>query len=121
MVRLSAHGEIRAMKTRFNGTKTVSQLAKTSKRFLGSLMILVVCLMGILYMAQMTSVATKGYEIEKYEKKLNDLKRENQKLQVKLAELGSIENFEEASGRFSKIEAKDVSYIVAGISVAMER
>jgi hypothetical protein len=77
--------------------------------------------MGIFYMMQMTSVATKGYDMGKYEKKLNELKRENQKLQVRLAELGSIENFEEASSKFSKIEAKDVNYIVTGSSVAMER
>jgi len=121
MVRLSAHGEIRAMKTRLSGTKTVSQFAKTSKTFFGSVMIVLVCLMGVFYMVQMTTVATKGYEMEKYEKKLNELKRENQKLQVKLAELGSIENFEEASGKFSKIEAKDVSYVVTDSSVAMER
>jgi len=121
MVRLSAHGEIRTLKRRFNGTRTVSQLAKTSKRFLGVVLVVFVCFIGILYMVQMTSVATKGYEIEKYENKLNDLKRENQKLQVELAELGSIENFEEASSKFSKIEAKDITYAVTGSSVAMER
>lgn len=121
MVRLSAHGEIRTVRTRFSGTKTASQLARTSKAFFGSIMVVSVCLMVVFYMVQMTAIATKGYEIEKYEKKLNELKRENQKLQVELAELGSIENFEETSGKFSKIEAKDVNYIIAGSSVAMDR
>jgi len=43
----------------------------------------------------------KGYEMEKYEE-TNELKRENQKLQVKLGGMGSIENFWRGKRKFSK-------------------
>lgn len=120
MVRLSARGEVLAIK-RFSKTRTVSQIAKTSNRFAGTVMIALACIMGIVYMTQMIAVSTKGYEMEKYENKLNELKKENQKLQVRLAELSSINNFEEASSKFSKIDAKDVRYIINDSAVAMGR
>lgn len=81
-----------------------------------------VCVVVISYILQMTSVSTKGYEIESYEKKLEDLKRENQKLQIELADLNSIYNIEETSSKLSKVSPKDINYIISSTGVvAMER
>lgn len=112
---------IRPSLVRRNGIKTVSQLFSASRRYFSVIVIFSVVFLGISYILQLTTVSTKGYEIERNEKRLNELKRENQKLQVQLADLSSIENFEKAGGKLNKVESQDISYIVVSTSVAMER
>ncbi len=110
------------MKNRIGKTRTVSQLTVESKRVLSFFLVAFVCVAATSYILQMTSVSTKGYEVERYEKKLEDLKRENQKLQIELADLNSIYKIEESSKRLSKVSPKDINYIISSTGVvAMER
>jgi cell division protein FtsB len=122
MPRIAVYNRTKAMKNRTGKAKTVSRLLGESKRVLSFFLVIFVSVVVISYILQMTSVSTKGYEIESYEKKLDHLKRENQKLQVELADLNSIYNIEEASNRLSKVSPKDINYIISSTGVvAMER
>lgn len=122
MPRITAYNRTRIMSNRASKTRTVSQLTVESKRVVSFFLAAFVCLVVISYILQMTSVSTKGYEIESYEKKLEDLKRENQKLQIELADLNSIYNIEETSSKLSKVSPKDINYIISSTGVvAMER
>ncbi len=111
MARLFAHNK---NKYKRNGVAaTVSQKTKEGKKAIGFALFVLIGIVGFLYISQITSVSTKGYEISKYEKKLEELKKENQNLQIRLAELNSIYNLEKESLKFSKIDSKDISYIVS--------
>jgi cell division protein FtsL len=122
MPRVTAYNRIKTIKNRTVKARTVSQLTVESKRILSFFLVSFVGVIVISYVLQMTSVSTKGYEIERYEKKLENLKKENQKLQIELADLNSIYNIEEASRKLSKVGPKDINYIISSTGVvAMER
>ena len=102
--------------------RTVSQKAKESKFTVSMFSVALVCVAGLLYIFQISGVATKGYEIEDYEKTLSELQRENQKMQIEIADLKSMDNLENESGKLSAIDYKDIIYITSiSSAVAMER
>lgn len=122
MPRITANNQIRIARNRIGKTRTASQVTVESKRVLNFFLVVFVCIVAVSYILQMTSVSTKGYEVERYEKRLEDLKRENQKLQVQMADLNSIYKIEEAGNRLSKVSPKDINYIISSTGVvAMER
>lgn len=98
--------------------KPLSQKAAEGKATVGVLAVALVCAVGLLYVFQISGVATKGYEVENYEKRLFDLRKENQKMLVKIADLKSIDNLENESGKLTAVDYKDISYITS-ISGAM--
>ena len=101
--------------------KTVSCRIKESKLTLGFFAVLLICAMGFIYMSKINNVATKGYEIENYEKKLIELKKEKQKMTVELADLKSIEILDNKDNGFIAINHKDVFYVTSTSSaVAMK-
>jgi len=101
--------------------KTVSQKIKISEKLIGFSVAALICIIGLLYIFQTNSVATKGYDLEKYEKKLADLQKENQKMIIELADLESMNNLENKTNEFCAINYKDINYVAStsGI-VAME-
>ena len=102
--------------------RTVSQKAKESKFTVSMFSVALICVAGLLYVFQISGVATKGYEIENYEKTLSELHRENQKMQIEIADLKSMDNLENESEKLSAIDYRDIIYItsISGV-VAMER
>lgn len=101
---------------------TVSKKTKEGKKVIGFALFVLIGVFGFLYISQITNVSTKGYEINKYEKKLEELKKENQDLQIRLAELNSIYSLEKESSKLSKIDSKDINYVVSTSDVvAMDR
>ena len=101
--------------------KTVSCRIKESKLTLGFFVVLLICVMGFMYMSGMNNVATKGYEIESYEKRLFELKKEKQRMMVELADLKSIEIFDNEDSGFIAINHKDIAYVTSTSSaVAMK-
>ncbi|NOQ67842.1 hypothetical protein GQ568_00185 [Patescibacteria group bacterium] len=100
---------------------TVSQRIKKGEEILGMFFVAVIILMSIMYIYQMSSVATNGYEIEKYEDSLAGLKKENQKMTIELADLKAMHNFED-DNELIAIEYCNVSYITSSSSaVAIQR
>lgn len=114
--------EKRKMTFRNVKRKTVSQKLRESESFLGMLFVVFICVASVSYILQTNSLATRGYEVEEYEKKLNDLKYDNQVMKNQEAELRSIKNLETEQGRLSAIASSDIDYVtLGGSSVAMRK
>lgn len=56
---------------------------------LGVITIVIIFLMSLLYLAQANSTATKGYEIEREQEKIDKLNSQSEKLELEMAQLRS--------------------------------
>ena len=101
--------------------KTISQKIRESKFTVSMFAGVLVCAAGLIYISQISGVATKGYEIGNYEKTLFELQRDNKKMLVEMADLKSMNNLENESGKLSVINYEEINYITSVSSaVAME-
>ncbi len=98
-----------------NGTKkiTVSQRIKKGEKILGIFIIAIILSTSLIYIFQMSSIATNGYEIEKYENRLTDLKKENQEMTIEIADLKAMHNLENNNNEFVTVEYSNIAYIVS--------
>ncbi len=104
--------------------RTVSQKVKESELLIGFVVVCAVLTLSVFYIYQISSIATNGYEIEEHEKRLDELKKNNQKINIKLADLKSIINFENENGNrdLVSIEYDSINHITSSSSVvALER
>ena len=108
-------------KKRNKRRRTVSQKAKESKFTVSIFTVVLICAAGLLYIFQISGVATKGYEIGNYEKMLFELQKENQKMLIEIADLKSMNNLENESKKLSVIDYKNIIYVTSiSSAVAME-
>lgn len=75
---------------------------------------------GALYLFQVNSIATKGYEIRDLESRINELHKENKKMEIREVELRSMYNIEKASQDLNLVNSKEVTYIEINGPVAMK-
>ncbi|MCK5475433.1 MAG: hypothetical protein KAI71_02525 [Candidatus Pacebacteria bacterium] len=97
---------------------------KESELLIGFVVVCVILTLSMFYIYQISSIATNGYEIEEYERKLDELKKDNQKINIKLADLKSIINFENENVNkdLISIEYDNINHITSSSSVvALER
>jgi cell division protein FtsB len=124
MARLLTFRNLKARRSgaRIKRIRTVSQRSKEGKRALGFVVAILVCALGLLYIFQINNMATKGYEVEDYEKKLSSVKKENQKMMVRLADLESMYEVEsKTKKKLQIVNPNDITYITSSSSVvAME-
>jgi len=69
--------------------------------------------MGISYLVLINSRVSKAFEVEKMEKKITVLKKQNQNLQQKVAEMQSIQNIQDGTNETGLVPAGSVVYIGA--------
>jgi hypothetical protein len=82
-------------------------------------MIGLIVLFGVLFVAKVSSVSTKGFEISDLEKSVQELERENQKLNVKIAEHRSMESIQTRLGDMNMVAASNIEYVnLVGNAVA---
>lgn len=95
---------------------------------LGIITIVIILLMSLLYLVQANSTATKGYEIEKEQERINTLDSQSEKLELEMARLRSTKeldglpeklNLKPLEGELSSIQFASET-AVAGISPANE-
>ena len=68
-------------------------------------------LVCVVYLGVINISAVKGYEIRKVENKITELKKENKKLQIEVAELTSTYSIKDEADNLNMVEAEDVVYI----------
>lgn len=73
-----------------------------------------------IYLYYTNSSAAKGYQIRQVEKEISDLKKENEQLKIREAELKSLYNIEELSRELNMAKAVQVSFIEEKSPVAMK-
>ena len=92
----------------------------------GSLMIGVILLglsvfiLGVVYLYQINSIVTRGYDIRDMESQIKDLKQENDKLKIKEVELKSMYNIEKSMKDLDLVSSQAVSYLEMEKPVAMK-
>lgn len=92
---------------------TVSQKMKKSKKMFGVFFMVIIIAMSLGYVFQISSIATNGYEVEKYENQLINLKKENQKIVIELADLKAMRNLENDNSDLVAVERDNISYITS--------
>jgi cell division protein FtsL len=88
-------------------------------RILGTL-ISVVIILGLSYGIIANKVVTTGYDIKSTEKKLSDIKNENDELRIIISELKSVRILEERIVEIGMREPIDVDYMSIGREVALK-
>jgi len=83
-------------------------------------LVLMICASGVMYIFQVNKLATIGYEIKQREKTIDDLKKENEQLKVKAAELKSIYQLETKKEEMQMKKPDQVSFIEMETPVAMK-
>jgi len=93
--------------------------ARVGRVTLNFLLVVFIAALGVFYIFEVNSNATKGYEIRSLEKKVQELKDSQERLKIKEAELKSMYNIEERTKNLNMVAPKDVSYLTLPGSVAM--
>lgn len=102
--------------------KTASQKTRKNEPLLVFTMAFFLCFIGISYILQTNSIATRGYEVEQYESELGKLKNDNQNMKNQAAELMSMKNLEGEKGKLSAMVPSDINYVATGnTAVAMRQ
>ncbi len=77
-------------------------------------------LFGVLFIWKTSTASTKGYELNDYEKQINSLEQENQRLQLQIAEIQSLKNIEKRIPELGMVVADSAEYaLLTGSSVAL--
>ena len=75
---------------------------------------------GIMYVAQTSSVSTKGYDINDLQRKITNLERENDRLGYQIAQNRSMQSIQARLAGMDLVAADDVEYTtLVGSTVAL--
>jgi cell division protein FtsL len=77
-------------------------------KFLVMFLCVAVC---AVYLGIINTTAVKGYEVRKFEQKIDQLKKDNKQLQIEEAELNSFYNIKDNIEGLNMVPASDVVYI----------
>jgi hypothetical protein len=81
-----------------------------------------VIVFGVMYLGQINSMATRGYELKALELKRAELSKANKELEVKAAQAQSTENILSKIEALNLVKVSNVSYISAtSTSVALAK
>lgn len=87
----------------------------------GFLVIAAVFLAVFFYLYCVNSSAVKGFQIRQAEKEMLELKKQNDQLKIKEAELNSLYYIEESSKKLNMADLKKVSYVEQKGPMALNR
>jgi cell division protein FtsL len=95
---------------------------KNIKGFINSTVLIIALLFvcGAIYLYSINNSAVKGYQVKQVEKEIQDLKKQNDDLKIKEAELKSLYHVEESSKNMNMEDLKNISYIEETGPVAMK-
>lgn len=103
----------------FNIVRTKSSVFKQeaskkikTKKLLVMFLIFSIGILVILYVLQVNSAATKGYEIRGLKKRINELSDQNRALQVDISNLKSINILQSKTESFNMTEAENIEYVI---------
>lgn len=65
---------------------------------------------GVLYVINLSTMSTKGYDITDLQKKIISLERENQKLEIKIAKNSSMRSIQEKLDNMDMVVAENIEY-----------
>jgi hypothetical protein len=74
---------------------------------------------GLLYISQSNQMATSGYDIAKLESQANQLKADNERLQIEASRLQSIQQIDAGIKDAGMVTVKKINYLPGGTNVAL--
>lgn len=80
----------------------------------------VLLLFTVLYVTQISSISTKGYDMNERQESITELKRENQKLEFAIAQHRSLQSIQARLGTLDLVAADNVEYATL-VGTAMAR
>ncbi|OGL73501.1 hypothetical protein A3F28_01845 [Candidatus Uhrbacteria bacterium RIFCSPHIGHO2_12_FULL_57_11] len=86
-----------------------------------SVLIALLAILGIAYLIELNLISQRGFEARRLEKRLGYLHETNTKLQLKLAELESINGIQERIAELGMVPVGPVEYVSAGATVVARR
>jgi hypothetical protein len=75
--------------------------------------------LGLLYLSQSNQMATSGYDIAKLESEQQQLKDDNERLQIEASRLQSIQQIQSGIKNSGMVQVKTINYVPGGTSVAL--
>lgn len=105
-----------------NTKRKTNTKKKSIKGFINSAVLIfsIILISGVAYLYSINSSAVKGYQVKQIEKEIQELKKENENLKIKEAQLKSLYHIEESSKNLNMGDLKNISYIEESGSVAMK-
>ena len=91
--------------------KTIKKKLTTGPVTLAIITVILFCVLGMLFLAQVFQSQTKSYETVELNKKAAELKTQNRELEIKTAELRSITNIEKSAKQLNLVKTKNIVYI----------
>ncbi|MBD3359528.1 MAG: hypothetical protein GF365_02370 [Candidatus Buchananbacteria bacterium] len=121
MSKFMISAKLHDLKEKFYKKNILTKYQLNSRSWLIVLMILI-GVSGLLYLAQINGLATKGYEIKDLEEKSAELRDKNKKLKLQITDLRSTARLNQAVKELEMVEVARVEYLKAnGTSVAINR
>jgi cell division protein FtsL len=88
---------------------------KWKKMFLSTtfrvVLLALIAAFGIIYLIEMNSISTSGYQISKLKNKINKLETKNRQLRVKIAQKKSLQSITKRVKKYDFIQADKIAYI----------
>lgn len=91
--------------------KTVGATFKTGPVTLAIVTVVVVCMVGFFFLAQVFDSSTKGLEISSLRRQAEDLRKENTQMASEAARLKSFQNIEEEAKKLNLVGTNHVVYL----------
>ena len=91
--------------------KTIRGKLATGPVTIAVVTVVLFCVLGLLFLAQVFQSQTKGYDLVELNERIEDLKDDNKELEIKAAELRSIDKIKESAEQLNLVETKDIVYI----------
>lgn len=73
---------------------------------------------ALVYLISVTSVSAQGFQITTLQKHIEEAQRENEKMELHIAELQAGATIQEAANRLGLVETRDVTYVETDSAVA---
>ncbi len=80
-------------------------------------LIVLICLCGVLYLAEINSMAIKGFAIKDLEERQNTLKESIRKMEFQVAEMESTAKIQERIAGLNMVSVASVDYAAAGAGI----
>lgn len=77
----------------------------------GTVLVALIFLFGVLYVLQVNSLSTRGYEVKNLEQRMAELKEQNKRLEIEAASLRSIQNIEDDLQALNLVPSTHIEYI----------
>ncbi len=94
-----------------NRTKTVKNKLTAGPVTISIITVVLFCALGLLFLAQVFQSQTKSYEVLELNKKTEELKQDNKDLEIKSAELRSMDHIKQSAKQLNLVETKNIVYI----------